>query len=104
MGKSQPAKTSVASGEVVVQSHVIERNNGLRSDVADAEPTGAGLGHRETSVAQQLVQQFQDVDVIEVVVHQVGVDVQVHVFLFNLQFDLHVSSARRLLTSGTTRR
>ena len=95
----------VAAGQVIAQSDVIEGYDSLRGNIADTNPTsldGGQLLHAETSVAQENVQVLQDVDVLVVAVHQIGVNMEINVLLAECELHFNVTSTRSLLDSGGT--
>ena len=94
---------SVASGEVVVHRHVVESNDSLGSNVANADPTGLDgrqLGNLQTGVAEHRAQVLEDIDVLVVAVHQVSVDVDVDIFLADFHLQFNVAGTGQLLDSG----
>ena len=96
---------SVAAGQIVVQSNVVEGDDCFRSNIANANPTSLDSGqlrHAETSVTQNHLQVLEDVNIFVVAVHQIGVDMEINILLVEFEFHLDVTSTRSLLDGGGT--
>ena len=98
---------SVAGGGFVVESDVVEGDDGFGSDVAHTDQTrfvGQQFGELDARVAQGVLQVLQDVDAFVVTVHLSGVHVDVGGLIVEFDFHFDVTGIVVLLDgSGSVR-
>jgi len=103
-GRAVGRDESVAGGQISVHGDIVESDNGLGGNVANADETsldGEHLRHGQTGVAQSHAQVLEDIDVLVVAVHHIGVNMQINIVFVNVHLQFNVTGTDDLLGSGS---
>ena len=103
-GRAVGRDKSVAGGQVSAHGDIVESDNGLGGNVANADETsldGEHLRHGQTGVTQSHAQVLEDIDVLVVAVHHVSVDMEINIVLVNIHLQFYVTGTSDLLGGGS---